>query len=441
MELLRKGAHVGVGFCAILFGVLPPAACAALAGLTVVHNVWVLPRYGRALWRDEDHARGWSAGIAAYSVALVGITLGLFRRPDLAAGAWGILAFGDGLAAPVGRRLGGAKLPWNSRKTWSGLLAFTLFGGAACAAFVRIVGALAGVPDPAPPLSAQVGVSFVAALVAAGVESMPLALDDNVTSTFAGAAVLGAAAMIDGAAFEANLPALAARAIPFGVGSVALAEILRRTGAVDRGGAFAGAAFAAGIGVAAGGGLFAALTAFVAAGSAATRLGWPRKEASGLAQANQGRRGVRHAAAKLLVPGVLAALSSASPEADALRAGALAALAAALADTLGSEIGPLFAGPVIRLPSLRRAPPGTPGAVSLAGTAAGFAGAAWVTGSFALFEPIPLAAAAWIVGAAMGAVTLESIAGGVLLTRGLIGRGTLNLSMTAVAALLAMARL
>ncbi len=52
---------------------------------------------------------------------------------------------------------------------------------------------------------------------------------------------------------------------------------------------------------------------------------------------------------------------------------ALAALAEATADTVSSEIGQAFGGHPLLLTTLRRVEPGTDGAVSLMGTAAGVA--------------------------------------------------------------------
>jgi dolichol kinase len=36
------------------------------------------------------------------------------------------MAFGDGAATLAGTRIGGARLPWNPQKTWSGLAAFVV---------------------------------------------------------------------------------------------------------------------------------------------------------------------------------------------------------------------------------------------------------------------------------------------------------------------------
>jgi dolichol kinase len=186
-EVLRKTAHAGVGFFALLYGVLPPAACLGLALLALAHNVFLLPRYARVLWREPDHRRGYSPGVIAYSVTLVLLSAVYWNRPDVGAAGWGVLAFGDGMASLAGGFLRGPKLPWNDEKSWSGFIAFFLFASAASfllSSFVRSrVAAL-------PPSSTEqiLLASLVAAMVGAVVESLPLPFDDNLTAPLAASA-------------------------------------------------------------------------------------------------------------------------------------------------------------------------------------------------------------------------------------------------------------
>ena len=56
-------------------------------------------------------------GILFYPLAVLMLLLCFPRRPDIVAGAWGILAIGDGLATLVGRAVGGRRWPWNRDKT------------------------------------------------------------------------------------------------------------------------------------------------------------------------------------------------------------------------------------------------------------------------------------------------------------------------------------
>jgi dolichol kinase len=109
-------------------------------------------------------------------------------RLDIAAAAWGILAFGDGMATIVGTRLGGPRIPWNREKTITGAAALFVFGGLAGAA--RLV-----VPSDRHAACLHVvsiGAPFAAALVAACVETIPVRLNDNLSVPAAAGAVLGA---------------------------------------------------------------------------------------------------------------------------------------------------------------------------------------------------------------------------------------------------------
>jgi uncharacterized protein (TIGR00297 family) len=177
--------------------------------------------------------------------------------------------------------------------------------------------------------------------------------------------------------------------------NVAAAVATSATGLVARSGAIAGAI--AGFFVLAYGGwaAYGLLWAFFAAATAATKWGYAAKRAAGVAQADRGRRGAAHVAANCLVP--IAFLVLGAP------AAALAgALAAALADTLATEVGTLF-GKDPRSPlGLQRVLPGTPGAVSSAGTLAALGGAAVI------------ALAAWVFGWLPRGLLLAALAGGFL---------------------------
>ena len=135
-----------------------------------------------------------------------------------------------------------------------------------------------------------------------------------------------------------------------------------------------GGAVAAGFGPAG----LAVLGAFFVAGSLATKFGYARKAARGAAEKRGGARGWENVVGK---GGVAAAVALTQILGEPLAGGDAAqafvgALAAALADTLGTEIGTLAAGQPRSVPLFRPVPAGTPGAVSVAGTAATAAGSA-----------------------------------------------------------------
>jgi dolichol kinase len=104
-------------------------------------------------------------GVMPFHGALAFVAGALFAltfSPDRAfgLGVVMILAFGDGFSTLVGLT-GRTRLPWNKKKTWRGLLAFTLAGGIASLAFMSVAG---------------LGYALICGLV----ESVDAGLDDNI---------------------------------------------------------------------------------------------------------------------------------------------------------------------------------------------------------------------------------------------------------------------
>lgn len=143
----------------------------------------------------------------------------------------------------------------------------------------------------------------------------------------------------------------------------------------------------------------------------ATRLGRARKERLGTAESRRGRASSQ-VAANLGFAAIAASpfvqswltespLNHPSQVPMPFFALALAALAEAAADTASSEIGQVFGGCPRMITTFRKADPGTDGAISLAGTAAGIVAAIVVS-----------AAGAWAM-AGDRAMFVLSIAGGI----------------------------
>jgi uncharacterized protein (TIGR00297 family) len=131
----------------------------------------------------------------------------------------------------------------------------------------------------------------------------------------------------------------------------------------------------------------------------------------GKAEERGGRRGAANVLANVSVPAFCALAAGLGPQGGVLRLAAAAALATALMDTVGTEVGQAFASPTVLLPDFRRVPPGTDGAVSVAGTLAGLAVAgllAWA--GVAAFVLTSAGAAAVVLAALLGTV-LESLLG------------------------------
>ncbi|MCG8461638.1 MAG: DUF92 domain-containing protein, partial [Holophagales bacterium] len=412
-ELLRKVVHMGVGvfaFAVVFLGPFVSALC-ALAALS--SNIFVLPRVGgKYLWRPADEARGVSIGIIAYPAVVLVLILLFWNRLEVAAAVWGIMAFGDGMASLVGMTLGGPRLPWNPKKTWTGSLGYVLFGTAGAATLLWWTRSHAGEPFH---LGFLVAAAAVTALVAASIESQPIALDDNLSVPFLAALVL--VGMLGSEAYWLGVVAYARRS-------------------VDASGFAGGVVIGTTIWAFLGWQGWLVLVAFFVLGTAATKLGYQRKAEKNLAQEGGGRRSARHAFANTgtaMVAAVFAATTAATlvgGTAGTSDAGPLyhplyiaafvAAFATATGDTLGSEIGQLYGKRTFLITALRPVPPGTEGAVSLEGTLAGLAGSAAVALLGTALGFYCLGTAALVTLAAFLGTTLESLIGATVEKAGLL---------------------
>ena len=439
-ELARRAVHVGCGAFALLLRFLswPQAALIALSAF--VFNWLALPRlFGRGMWRDADVERGYPVGILAYPLAVLGLVLFFRERLWMAAAGWGILAVGDGMAGLVGQLAGGPRLSWNARKGWTGLLAFVVFGSAAAAFLSAWTAGLPLAPE-APHWPRTLGIALALACVCALVESLPTTLDDNVTVPLATAFALPLLAAAEPGVLCAD-PELPRRLLIGLAFNAALALLAFLARSVDVAGAASaiviGTAISAGLGLAG----LALMVAFFVLGSAATRLGYARKAARGIAQEKGGARGWQNAWANGGVPAALALVAGMTSAGlrDLLAIAYAAAVATAAADTCSSEVGKAYGRRTFLITTLRPVPAGTEGAVSLEGTLGGFAGALAVAavgaagGLFGWGEAL-------VVGVAglLGCLA-ESLLGSVAESRGWLDNNLLNAANTAIGALVAVA--
>jgi uncharacterized protein (TIGR00297 family) len=403
-EAARKALHIGMAGFALLLPSLTWVQAALAAGVACLFNAFLLPRATPHFLRKEERNRGFSIGITLYAATVL-LLIVLFRRNlPVAAAGWGYLAFGDGFATLVGMAIGGPRLPWNARKTLSGLLGYVVFG---------FLGAslLYGIVSSRVPYSSELICLFAAALAGAAVESLPSELDDNVLPPLVGAAVLacllqtgaGWADVLEPGALRGALVALGINAA---VSGIALALRLVRPS-----GALAGALLGTVILAFGGAPLYLLLWVFFGVGTLATRFRKSRKEAMGKAEERGGRRGAANVLANVSVAAFCALVAGLAPRGDVYRLAAAAALATALMDTVGTEVGQAVASPTALLPDLRRVPAGTDGAVSVAGTLAGFAAAALLAAlGVACFVLTAKGAVAVALAAALG-TAVESLLG------------------------------
>ena len=114
------------------------------------------------------------------------------------------------------------------------------------------------------------------------------------------------------------------------------------------------------------------LAAFLAA-AIATRAGFRRKAAAGIAEERGGRRGPGNAIANTGIAAWAALLSAGVADASIARLAMVAALVTSASDTVASEVGKAWGRTTWLVTGFRRVTPGTSGAVSLEGTLGGIA--------------------------------------------------------------------
>ena len=431
-ETARQIVHVAMGGFALLLRMLTWPQAAALACAALAFNLFVLPRMGgRRLYRPADEARGYPLGIVLYPLAVLLLILVFPERPDIVAAAWAMLAVGDGCATLAGRWIGGRSLPWNREKTLAGTITFVVAGGLAGVGLAAWTApAVTPRPDPQFLLWAPVAAALAAALV----ETIPVRLDDNLSVPAAAALTLWCASLMTRDAWAASSGDVARLLVPAVALNAPVAWLGWRAGTVTRAGATIGALI--GIGVFAGAGWQAWILLFAAffAATITSRLGLTRKAMLGIAESREGRRGAGNALANTGVAALAAVLAVATP----YRIDALVALAAALvagaSDTVASEIGKAWGRRTVLVTTLSRVTPGTSGAVSLEGTAAGLGAAA---GLAALAAGLGLTSAAVVpivVVAATLSSVLESALGATLEAQGILNNDLLNFLNTASAA-------
>jgi len=430
----RQIVHVAMGGLALLLRYLTPWQATIIAGGAVAFNLYALPRLAGMLYRPGEVRRRILSGIVLYPIAVLLLILVFPDRRDIVASAWGVLAFGDGMATLAGRHLASPRIPWNPEKSVAGSVAFVLFGGAAgsllcwwCRSTVI----------PPSYWWFSVWMPWIAAIAAAAVETIPIRLNDNLSVPAVASAVLWSTSLISedlavaaaGNALRLLPAAIAANAV------VAAGGYIARTVTIP--GALCGAIIGTTVVVTCGWGGWGLLLATFALAVISSRLGLRRKIQLGIAEGKGGRRGAGNAIANTGVAAVAATLGALSYATDASRLAFVTALAAGGSDTVASEIGKAWGRRTVLVPTFARVPPGTSGAISAEGTVAGLLGASALAVFGAAVSLIPWSMVLVVVlGATIGSFA-ESLMGATLEERGVVNNDVLNFVNTAIAALAA----
>lgn len=436
----RKIVHLSMLGFAFLLPFLTWLQAAGAAVLALLFNLLILPRLEVDLGKGLAPAGGSPArpaprpslwtGIVLYPLSVLVLIL-LFRREmHIVAAVWAVMALGDGLAGVVGGAAGGAKLPYNPEKTRSGFLTFVVAGTIGAYVLTRWVN---GALDPGKVWI----VCGATAVVGALVESLPIRLDDNASVPLVSGAFMFAAYLIERSALDSNLPYLGRRIILAVAINLVFALAALGLKLVNRSGAVAGWLLGITIYMGYGYKSFLLLLAFFALGSVATRLGYAKKAARGIAERRRGARSWREATANTVAAAFCSILVITTHYESAFLVALIAALAEAAGDTVSSEIGQWVSGRAYLITTLQPVPAGEDGGLSLPGTLAGvFASTIIVAVGYALGLARP--GGAWIALAAGVAGNLfDSVLGATIERRGLVTNSIVNFAGTSFAAALA----
>jgi uncharacterized protein (TIGR00297 family) len=169
----------------------------------------------------------------------------------------------------------------------------------------------------------------------------------------------------------------------------------------------------------------------------ATRFGRGKKQQLGVAEDKHGRNAAQ-VAANLGVAGWGAAAALSHPLPGACYAVLVAAaLAEATADTLASELGEVLGGQPLMVTTRRPVPPGTDGAISLAGTLAGLGGAVVVVLVATITLRLRISDAVCAGLGAAGGLFVDSLLGATAERRGWLNNDAVNFLSTCAAAAIA----
>jgi uncharacterized protein (TIGR00297 family) len=230
-----------------------------------------------------------------------------------------------------------------------------------------------------------------------------------------------------------DLTSLEMRLAIAGLLTVWFTALARWMRGVTNSGAIAGAVMCFVLCLGGGPGALAALITVFALAWITTRLGYQRKQKIGTAERQEGRK-ASQVVANLGVATACAASYTFSHHQAVFLLAMAAAFSEAAADTVSSELGQAFGEEARLITSWRSVPPGTDGAVSLIGSVAGIAAAAFVSLVCVLagllpWRWLPIAAGAGILG-----MTADSFLGAGLERRKLINNDMVNFLGTLIAA-------
>lgn len=394
----RAGAFALVGSLSLAAPALGPTAAApfvvvAALAVFVIDEGWLFDLFAR----PGDHEERTLYGLAGFSLGTAGLALfvPLFGMPTSVFVASVLVLSGGNLAEAAAQE-------WYSLPIIA-TVAFVL-GGTVAGVAGQLVVAVLGVGVQSVPIVAFLAAS--GALLGALVRSVLFARDDSLV-LFATGLLLWL--LVELSPMISAVDITVAFVVTAGFGYLAYAlDTASIPGMVT--GVLSGLLMV----VLGGFGWFALLIAFFAIGGLATKFRYDEKRQRGLAEDNGGARGSGNVLANSAVALGAVLAYAASPlfsmDGELFVFVFAGSLAAAMADTLSSEIGGLFDTPRL-ITTLEPVSPGTDGGVTWQGVLAGVVGAALVAGLALVTFAVSPAGALVITAAGVVGMVVDSLLG------------------------------
>lgn len=416
---------------ALLIGHVPPWVISITCLLALLFNIFLLPRVtGRSLERTTEHHIGFSPGLIIYPAILLLISLLFLHQQIFMVIGWGAMAFGDGFANLLGRRFGKTLLPWNKQKSWEGFVAFV------CFAFMLTALLLVLLPDQLRTdhyWNHWLMVIGFAVIFSAIWESVPGTIDDNfVVPLSASLSAYFMHLFLTNGDTKFPDDSLVYLSVAFAMG---LASLLTRK--MTRVGVATGTVLTFLLMLAFGWMGLLAIGVFFAFGTLASSWKKKVKAALKLDEANEGKRGYENVLANAGVPAILALVDWTLPVNDQLyTVMMLSSFAAALSDTISSEVGNVEGKKFLNIITLKKGIRGEDGVISWEGSISGLMGSALIALLYPLFSA-EQALLVWLLitlSGFFGNLT-DSVLGALLQKSGFMNNHTVNFFNTLVAAL------
>ncbi|MCK6467299.1 MAG: DUF92 domain-containing protein [Candidatus Brocadia sinica] len=389
----------------------------ALAG--ILYGLFLSKIFVKGSFREHEMERGFSFGKLIYGVMVFALILLFHKKMYIVAGAWAIMSLGDGCSNLFGKTYGKKKLPWNPEKSWIGFIAFVFFGGLGAAILMWWVN-LSPLQTPLPWHYLLI-TAFLTSFITAGVESLPLKIDDNITVPLAAGLFLYAATIVNWKHLSHAHNIFTAFSV-----NVAFGLLAYYVKTVNKSGLISGVVLGTIIYLCLGPGGFLILFTFFLLGSWSSRYKYTWKASHGVAQENKGKRSSKHVIAKGGVGLVMAVMALLTNTPEIYRAAFVAAFATATFDTISSELGQIYGKRPILITTMQPVPVGTDGAISVEGTILGILSAAFIGAEAYVLHVINLQSILIVIIASFVGTTVESILGATIERRKWISNEVVN---------------